>query len=59
MYRPRLQVPCYRPGVGVVVELIKNLLELLVRGIGSQMGFGQSDESSGGVRLCCAVCLAL
>lgn len=28
------------PGVGVVVELIKNLLELLVRGIGSQMGFG-------------------
>lgn len=28
------------PGAGVVVELIKNLLELLVRGIGSQMGFG-------------------
>lgn len=28
------------PGVGVVVELIKNLLELLVRGVGAQMGFG-------------------
>lgn len=28
------------PAVGVVVELIKNLLELLVRGVGAQMGFG-------------------
>lgn len=30
----------FGPWCGVVVELVKNLLEMLVRGIGSQMGFG-------------------
>ena len=28
------------PGWGVLIELIKNLLELVVKGAGSQMGFG-------------------
>lgn len=28
------------PGYGVITELVKNALELLVRGFGSQMGFG-------------------
>jgi len=30
----------FGPGWGVVVELIKNLIEMLVKGIGTQMGFG-------------------
>lgn len=30
----------YGPGAGIVIELIKNLLELLVKGFGTQMGFG-------------------
>lgn len=30
----------FGPLFGVIVELVKNLLELLVRGFGSQMGFG-------------------
>ncbi len=30
----------FGPVCGVMVELIKNLLELMVRGLGSQMGFG-------------------
>ena len=28
------------PGWGVLIELVKNLLELLIKGMGSQMGFG-------------------
>jgi len=30
----------FGPGFGVIVELIKNLIEMLVKGIGTQMGFG-------------------
>lgn len=30
----------FGPVCGVMVELIKNLLEMMVRGLGSQMGFG-------------------
>ena len=30
----------YGPGWGVLVELVKNVIELCVKGIGSQMGFG-------------------
>ncbi|HBL41072.1 MAG TPA: hypothetical protein DDY98_05690 [Ruminococcaceae bacterium] len=30
----------FTPVFGIVVELVKNLLELLVRGLGAQMGFG-------------------
>lgn len=30
----------YGPVAGVVIELIKNLLELLIKGFGTQMGFG-------------------
>ncbi|MDD6146994.1 MAG: ECF transporter S component [Oscillospiraceae bacterium] len=30
----------YGPGAGVVIELVKNLIELLVKGVGTQMGFG-------------------
>lgn len=30
----------YGPGAGVIVELVKNLLEFLTKGFGTQMGFG-------------------
>lgn len=30
----------YGPGAGIAVELIKNVLELLIKGFGTQMGFG-------------------
>lgn len=30
----------YGPGAGVVVELIKNVIEMLIKGMGTQMGFG-------------------
>ena len=30
----------FGPVAGVVIELIKNLLELLIKGLGTQMGFG-------------------
>ncbi len=30
----------FGPACGVMVELIKNLLEMLIRGMGTQMGFG-------------------
>lgn len=30
----------YGPGAGIAVELIKNLLELSIKGFGAQMGFG-------------------
>ncbi len=30
----------YGPAYGVVVELVKNVIELLVKGMGTQMGFG-------------------
>ncbi|MEG0978898.1 MAG: ECF transporter S component [Oscillospiraceae bacterium] len=30
----------FGPAFGVVVELIKNIIELLIKGIGTQMGFG-------------------
>jgi len=37
------------PGWGVLVELIKNLLELLIKGMGSQMGFGNLMNFAVGV----------
>lgn len=30
----------YGPATGVVIELVKNLLELIFKGVGTQMGFG-------------------
>lgn len=30
----------FGPGFGITVELIKNLIEMLVKGLGTQMGFG-------------------
>lgn len=31
---------CFGPAFGVMVELLKNVIELMVKGVGSQMGFG-------------------
>ncbi len=30
----------YGPGAGVIIELIKNVLEMVLKGFGTQMGFG-------------------
>ena len=48
----------YGPAWGVVIELIKNVIELLVKGLGSQMGFGNIMDFIAGSAYIVPFCLS-
>lgn len=47
------------PGYGVLIELLKNLLDLIFKGLGSQMGFGNFQNFLVGSAYLLPVCICL